>query len=252
MNKNNIILFVLFLFPVSFTAFAQENSYEASTAINNDTFEVVVDSMNVVDDLNENYNFHFVYIDHESSTPVSKICRYLIKIYNDAQETGDKLVIYLANEEKPFISFMNIADPSIDLHRDSLRYFEEIIDELQNVNYHDVYADVDLNIIKQLLGIDGSIPLFKEVDYEERLSFKSVTMDFYIGKRFWALNYNEAIIANLFVSLQIPKFMKKYPVTSLAFNVFKPEGEQLEYPERMPFGQNNLENINEVINIKAY
>jgi len=234
------------LLTVLFIAFFGSSTYAQ------DSLEVDVDTIMAETVSLENANFHFVYIDHEPTTPVGELCSRLTKLYNDALETGDRLIVYLSNEDQPFISFTNLKDPFPDMHRDSLGYFDNIIDELQGVNYHDVYSAMDLETIKDIIGIDGKIPLFEEVDYEGRMRFKSVTMDFYIGKRFWALHYNEAIIANLFVSLQIPTYMKKYPITQLSFNVFKPQADVLEHPEGMPFGKHDLGRINETVNILEY
>lgn len=233
------------------SAYAQESLYEDSAAVVEESLEAAVDSMAVAVDSTENYNFHFVYIDHEPTTPIGELCRRISKLHNDAVETGDKVIIYLANEDQPIISFTNLKDPVDGLHRDSVGFFDFLIDELQSINYHEVYS-TDLDTIKAFIGIDGKFPLFDEKSDDRQMNYKSVAIDFYIGKRFWALHYNENVIAQLFESLRIPYYMKKYPVSQLSFNVFKPENDLLIYPEGQPFGLHDLGGINKTINIIEY
>mgnify|MGYP006988632035 CR=1 FL=1 len=41
-------------------------------------------------------NYHFVYIDHEVNTPTNQLCNKLKDLHEDALETEDVLIIYLA------------------------------------------------------------------------------------------------------------------------------------------------------------
>lgn len=205
---------------------------------------LVVESEEPVEASDANANFHFVYIDHEPTTPVGELCRRISKLRNDALETGDKVIIYLANEDQPMISFINLKDPVSEMKRDSIGFFDIIIDELQSMNYHEVNK-TDLDTIKSIIGIDGTFPLFDEKGHDGQMNYKTVTIDFFIGKRFWALQYNEGIIGKLYESLRLAHYMKKYPITQLSFNIFKPESDQLIYSEGEPFG--SLAEINDAI-----
>ena len=127
------------------------------------------------------HHFRFVYIDHEPDTPVGLLCERLEKLHNDALEMGDKLIVYLANEDTPFVSFTNIES-----FPDSLDIFYTIIDELQISTYHEVNPTIDNDSIKSLIGIEGRNPVFNE-NGPDWIRYASVSLDFYIGKRFWAL-----------------------------------------------------------------
>lgn len=186
-------------------------------------------------------NFHFVYIDHEPSTPVNKLCQRIRRLRDDAIEVEDVLVIYLSDGQNSLLSFTNLPDVH-EKERDKDEAFVNIIAALQNANSHDVIAREDRkNILK----------LFDEynfVDEEGRLRFKSVVMDFYVSPEFWALGNNEKVISYLYVDLDIESFSQE----QLTFNIFKPKGEDLNYPNDIPFGDNNINGINQKVKILEY
>lgn len=199
-------------------------------------------------------NFHFVYIDHESTTPIGQVCQRIIKLKNDALEMGDALIIYLANDEEPYFSFTNLGDSISSPIGTGSSNFNNIIDELQYSTYHEVNALSDVQHIKELISSEGLFPIYEidEGNSDIHLLFKSVVIDFYVSKRFWALRHNENVIAQLFVSLNISDLLQKYPKQQFAFNVFKSKEEQIIYPEGKPFGLHNLENINNKLSILEY
>lgn len=193
-------------------------------------------------------DFHLVYIDHEPSpaTPATQLCTRIMKMRTNAVESGNPLVVYLANDDTPMISFTNLADPDPQLHRDSVEAFYDIVDALQNIGSHEVNSNTDVETLKGLIGIDGHFPMFDETNIEDvKLRYKSVTIDFYIGPRFWNLRYNDNIIAQLYTILRLSKYMKKFPRKSLSFNVYKAQGQTLKYPEGQPFGIHNKDGIND-------
>lgn len=201
-------------------------------------------------------DFHFVYIDHEPqpATPATKLCTRIKKLRENAAETGNALVIYLANEDKPFLSFTNLPDPE-GLHRDHADAFYDIVDEIQNYTSHEVDAEVDMENFKKLIGGNGTYPLFDEVTGVDTMRYRSVTVDFYIGPRFWNLNHNDNVIAQCYMILRLAKYMKMYPRRRLAFDVFKAKGQELIYQEGKPFGLLNKDGINDnpkVNTIKEY
>ena len=192
-------------------------------------------------------NFHFVYIDHEPTTPVVKLCERIIKLYSDAKENSQPLIVYLSNGDEPYLVTANLASAD-STAQDTDAAFYQLIDELQRSVYHEVDEKADRTHVDALIGPEGKWPLF----VGDTMVYKSVTLDFYIGKRFWNLYYNEEIIARLFLSLNISKFWDRYPRTQLAFNVFKAKGEQLHYSEGNPFGMHNYENINSKLSVFEY
>lgn len=198
-------------------------------------------------------NFRFVYIDHEKKTPVGEVCRRLEKLRNDALETGDKLIVYLANDEEPVISFTNLDDPDSTMHRNSQDAFFDVIDEMQHgMDYHWVNASTDTATIKRLIGSDGAFPLFYEKGSDELLRYASVCIDFYVGESFWFRHNNEKVIAYLYVSLQLPYYMERCPASELSLAVLKPKECELLYAEGMPFGMSNMGGINKKISIIEY
>jgi len=188
-----------------------------------------------------NVNLHFVYIDHEPSTPVNKLCQRIRTLRDDAIEVEDALIIYLSDGRQSLLSFTNLKD-IYGGNRDKNEAYVDIIAALQDANSHDVIAQEDRkNILK----------LFEEynfIDESGRFLFNSVTMDFYVGAGFWALGNHEKVISHLFVDFDASSFSND----KLSFNVFKPKGESLNYPEGMPFGDNNIDGINQKLKILEY
>ena len=186
-------------------------------------------------------NLHFVYIDHEPSTPVNQLCERMRTLRDDAIEIDDALIIYLADGKQSLISFTNLKD-IYGKDRDTNDAFVSIIAALQDANSHDVIANEDRKNILRLfdeynfIGEDGS---FK---------FSSVTMDFYVGSGFWALGNNEKVISHLFVDFDVSSL----PKDKFVFNVFRPKGETLDYPEGKPFGNKNIDGINTKLGIFEY
>ena len=204
-------------------------------------------------DSSENH-FRFVYIDHEPTTPVSTIHQRLEKLHDDAMESGSYLIIYLADEDQPLISFTNLSDPDPSGQRNEEEAYNDLIKQMYVQTAHEVRAFDDLDIIKGYLGTGGAFPLFVEQDGQTKLNYKSVVLDFYVGPHFWDLRGYEDLLAELFVSLKIDERLNtsEFPPTKLAFNVMKPRGVQLFYQKGMPFGRKNLGKINEKIEIKDY
>lgn len=186
-------------------------------------------------------NVHFVYIDHEPSTPVNRLCERIRTLREDAIEVDDALIIYLANGPQPLLSFTNLKD-LYGKNRDTNDAFVNIIAALQDANAHDVLAREDRKSI---------LKLFEEynfVDNTGKFLFNTLTLDFYVGSEFWALGNNEKVISRLFSVLDASSFSKE----KFVFNVFKPKGEKLKYPEGLPFGDNNIDGINNKLGIFEY
>ena len=186
-------------------------------------------------------NLHFVYIDHETSTPVNKLCERLRTLRDDALEVEDALILYLADGQSPRVSLVNL----VDMHgkqRDQTDAYTGIISALQDANSHDVIAREDRRHIIDLFDE------FNFVDESGQLHFNSVIMDFYVGSSFWSLGNNEKIIAHLFTIFKASSFTRD----KFAFNVYKPRGIELSYEKGMPFGDNNIDDINNKLSIFDY
>lgn len=187
-----------------------------------------------------NTNLHVIYIDHETSTPVTQLCSRIRTLRDDALEIEDALIVYLADGSTPLISLTNLPDET-GRDRDKSDAIYAIFDALQTVNSHNVIAREDRRQLLQLFDE------FNFVDNNNQLRFKNVTIDFYIGPSFWALGY-EKIISHLYVALGVSQF----PRDRFAFNIFKPRGTDLGYPKGKPFGNENIDGINEKLTILEY
>lgn len=186
-------------------------------------------------------NLHFVYIDHEPSTPVNQLCQRIRTLRDDAIEVEDALIVYLSDGRQSLLSFTNLQDV-YGRNRDKNEAFVDIIAALQDANSHDVIAQEDRNNILRLFGE------YNFIDENGRFLFNSVTMDFYVGSEYWTLGNHEKVISHLFVDFDAASF----PKDKLAFNIFKPKGQSLKYPEGMPFGDNNIDGINQKLSIFEY
>lgn len=186
-------------------------------------------------------NLHFIYIAHETSTPVNKLCERIRTVRDDALEVEDALIIYLSDGVLSPVSLTNLKDQS-GLHRDSPESYTDIIAALQDFNSHNVVARNDRTNLLNLFDE------YNFLDESGRLRFNSVIMDFYVGSSFWLLGNNEKIIAHLFTAFDAARF----PKDCFSFNVYKPKGEKLNFVEGMPFGDNNIDGINSKLKIFEY
>ena len=186
-------------------------------------------------------NLHFIYIAHETSTPVNKLCERLRTVRDDAIEVEDALIVYLSDGALSPISFTNLKDNS-GRNRDSQDSYTDIIAALQDFNSHNVVARNDRTNILNLFDE------YNFLDENGNLRFNTVIMDFYVCASFWSLGNNEKIIAHLFTALNAASF----PKDRFSFNVYKPRGEKLVYVEGMPFGDNNIDGINSKLKIFEY
>lgn len=202
---------------------------------------MIVGSLSVQAQDYSKVNLHFVYIDHEPSTPVNQLCQRIRTLRDDAIEVEDALIVYLSDGRQSLLSFTNLQDMA-GRNRDKNEAFVDIIAALQDANSHDVIAQEDRKNILRLFDE------YNFVDENGKFLFSSVTMDFYVGPEFWTLGNHEKVISHLFVDFDAASF----PKDKLAFNVFKAKGQTLKYPEGMPFGDNNIDGINQKLSIFEY
>lgn len=190
-------------------------------------------------------NYQFVYIDHEVNTPVNQLCAKLKELYEFAEETGDVLIIYLStgnpSEEHRILSLKNIKDVTgKDL--DTEKSFNNIIGALQNSNYHAVNPKADVNNIINLFDT------YRYQDEKGAITYKSVKLNFYVGSRFWQHGYNYLVLSYLYSLLDV----EKMPKGVFSYNIMISRSDKPVYPEGKPFGDTNLQGINEKVNITLY
>lgn len=156
-------------------------------------------------------------------------------------DVDDALILYLSDGRTSLTSFTNLKD-EYGKNRDNRNAFDEIIAALEDANSHDVIAATDISNILQL---------FEEYNFinsDGSFVYNSVTFDFYVGTNFWSLGNNEKVIAHLFEAFS----MKSLPKDKFTINIFKPRTDHPKYPEGKPFGDNNIEGINQVVRIMDY
>lgn len=188
-----------------------------------------------------NKRLRFVYIDHETKTPINRLCEHIIKQRDNAIEFGDALILYLANGLRSQVALVNLEDKS-GQNRNKPESFFNIIDALQNTISHSVNAREDRRNILNLFDE------YNFINENKEFLFKSVTMDFYVDEDFWGLRHNERIIAHLYTIFEAVS----YPPEQFIFNVYKPRENDIHYPEGKPFGQLNIDNINKTLRILTY
>lgn len=186
-------------------------------------------------------NLHFVYIAHESTTPVNQLCERIRTLQNDAVEIDDALIVYLSDGLNSPMSFANMRDYT-GRGRDTQQAFDSVIGALQDANSHDVVARHDIANILNLFSEYNFLNENREVIYN------SVTFDFYVGPSFWGLNNNEAVIAHLYAAFDV----QSLPKSKFTLNVYVPRADELKYPEGQPFGPNNIDGINNKVKILKY
>lgn len=177
---------------------------------------------------------NFIYIDHETTTPVNKLIKSLKTLRANAIETGSGLIIYLANNFEPIVSAVNV--PNVDEGYLGDDAFDFVIGGLQDENSHDVDAKTDLRKILSLCDQCGLN------DKNMKLGYRGVTFDFYVGKSFWEIHNEMSLLSYLYFALEIPTLQE----AEVYFNIYKPTDDVLNYPENMPFGEKNIDNINQL------
>lgn len=190
--------------------------------------------------------YNFIYVEHEIGDHKNVLCERLKELYSDAKETGDVLIIYLStgHQEQGFgiCSYTNMNDP-FEKRQDTDEAFNSIIALIQDSKSLPVNAQADVSNVIEILNASNFI------DDSGEIKYKKVRIDFYAGNRFWKLGFNNTIIAHLYSILGISEM----PKNSVDFRVFVPRiDNKLRYPENMPFGDNNIDGINNRIRINKY
>lgn len=179
-------------------------------------------------------NLYFVYIAHESTTEVNKLCNKIKELRTDAQESGDAVMVYLANGNYPMISLTNVEDLTGQYTGDDP--FNAIIGGLQEMNSHDVVPDVDLNTICKMMD-------WANLNNEQlQLNYETVVMDMYVGPDFWDLGYNERLISRLYTALEVPVLQEE----EFYFNIFKSTEQTINFNDDLKFGAKNVDGINKI------
>ena len=205
---------------------------------------------------NKERRLQFVYIDHEVTTPTDVLNERMTQRFYDVGEFPDHeaLILYLSNGRRSPVAFVNLKEYATEsqlrnltlsgLPRDTEDAFKGVLETMNNANSHDVDPLIDIG---NILNLFEQLNVFDE---NGTLNFKTLKLDFYIGPKFWLLRNNEKVIARLYALFQqgLPDADKE----KISFNIFKPQGTKLDYVEGKPFGETNLNGINEKLQIMEY
>ena len=182
--------------------------------------------------------YTFVYVAHEADTPVQQLARRLNSIYNVAIQEGDGVVFYMSNANNPIVVKVNFPD---DNRGD---FSNKLMAALQERNSHAIEGVYDVRkIIETMSGSDF-------LSVEGNLLYKTTNIDFYVTNSFWSHGYNESIIASLFFSLDVPRYISSGK--DFHFNVYYPNSDPVHYNEGQPFGTRNVNSINQLVKLLAY
>lgn len=209
-------------------------------------FFLLVSLLSLAPNIHAQEYYHFIYIEHEIGNHKNVLCEKLKSFREDAKEMGDILIIYLSTGDQDqgygLCSYTNLEDPS-GKNQDTEEAFNSIIAVIQDSKSLPVNAVADVQNVREM--IDAS----NFVDESGKMKYRKAEIDFYVGSRFWRLGFFNTVIAHLYSILGVPSV----PKNKLDFRVFVPRADdKFSYPEGMPFGENNIDRINENVKLQKY
>ena len=139
------------------------------------------------------------------------------------------------------LSLTNLKDET-EKGLDSEEAFNNILEALQNSNYHSVNSKHDVENILDLFN------KYNYLDEDGKISYKNVKPSFYVGSRFWTLGYEYSVLSYLYALLDV----ENMPLGTYSFNIMVSLADKPNYEEGKPFGDLNLQNINEKVSITLY
>ena len=141
---------------------------------------------------------------------------YGVSSYNQMGST----YLYLANADKPKV---------IKCESRNHKEFEDFLYEINSQLKHNVWPEVDVNGLLDLLRKDDFI------DDRGRLRYNYFTLNFYVSPSFFTYGYNETLIARLLWVLEISER------DNVQVNIYHPENDGFTYPdEAHMFGPKGL------------
>lgn len=188
----------------------------------------IISSCNLYAQTQDQQELRFVYIAHDENTATDRLCERLQMMYNDALELPENfaVIFYLANSYNPIVIKVNTPG-------DNSRDFPLLIDALQNSRFHNSDPLVDVEKILEIFNDDKMDILDAKGDFRYRL----VDWSYYVNRTFWSLGLNEAIIANLYWTFEMDKYID---ARYLSLSIWYSKGDNLVYNKQYPFGKKNI------------
>ena len=230
-------------FTSSYAQYEEDDEYWFLNDSEKENLEEQIEDTPTVNIDSRTYNkaeqeYNFIYIAHDATTPVQHLINRVRDVYDDAIRYNNAAVFYLSNGDKPVVIKVNMpGDNRAD-------FDNQLVAELQEKNSHDIMADED---VRQILNIIRSNEIVDELG---GLLYNSVTFDFYVNQNFWSLQNHEAVIAALYFTLRVRRFIEQEK--EFYFNVYEYQNEKIEYENGKLFGEKDVDEINKNINLLPY
>lgn len=183
----------------------------------------------------ETKDLYFNYIVHDRTSTVQSLSKTLRNMYNDAMRFGYACIFYLANGDNPIIVRVNYGEDNRD-------DFNSLLGEIQNKTSHEVSVSTDLEYILQMFNANDF------VNEDNSLRYPSVTWNMYTSRLFWELGYNESFISALHWIFGLDSLEQ----AEFYLNVYHASLDELKIDEKLPFGEKNLNRINDGFMILEY
>lgn len=184
--------------------------------------------------------FRFIYIVHDTSTPVERLIELLYDAENRTLGNNQKCMVCLSNgistREGEEYLVATILEGS-----DYEPAFDKIREELRNENAHDFDISRDVDYIINVFNNEHDF-----LNENGELYYESMTFDFYLPSQFCDNGHAGKLITPLYLAFDVPNMPNHF-----YFNVWIGADSIKDYdysPERI-FGEKNYNNINEDMNI---
>ena len=188
----------------------------------------VIISCNLYAQTQDKQELRFVYIAHDENTATDRLCERLQKMYYNALEFPENfaIIFYFAKGDEPIIIKVNTSG-------DNSRDFPLLIEALQNSRSTTPSASVDMEKILEIFN-DDKVDI---LDDNGGFRYRSVDWYYYINKNFWIQRLNEKIIASLYWTFEMEKYINaKY----LSLSIWYSKEDNLGYNKQYPFGKKNI------------
>lgn len=142
--------------------------------------------------------FRFIYLVHDTSTPVESLIDVLYDVETRTLENGQKCMICLSNG----ISTKKDEEYLVAIILEGSDYepaFDKIREELRNEYAHDIDINRDVEYIVNLFSKENEF-----LDENGELLYKSMTFDFYLSTKFCDNGYAGQFIAPLYLAFDVP------------------------------------------------
>lgn len=208
--KNKYLFLLLALTLMAIPVIAQDNSGDYSEQV-----------------------FRFIYVAPDNTMTQQRLLADLENHRNYVVSEGSPAIFYLASSHDPIIVKFNLdEDNSNDFDSQLLGYLKQSMST-------NVEAAYDRQRIMELFG------QYNFLDDEGFMNYKRVELNFHVGKSFWDFRNNESVISALFFELNAKKYVAD---EKMQFNVFfRCPPSRGSFDREKPFGDINLDDINEVI-----